>query len=31
MSQEDRPIAYFSEKLNDAQRNIMFMIRNVML
>ena len=31
MSQEGRSVAYFSEKLNDAKENILFMIRNFML
>ena len=31
MSQEGRPVAYFSEKLNDAKESILFMIRNFML
>ena len=31
LRQEGRPIAYFSEKLNDAKRIILFMINNFML
>ena len=30
LSQDDRPIAYFSEKLNDAKHNIFLMIKNCM-
>ena len=31
LSQEGRPISYFSENLNDAKKNILFMIKNFML
>ena len=30
-SQEGRPVAYFSENLNDAKKKILLMIRNFML
>ena len=31
LSQEGRPVAYFSEKLNDAKRKYFFMIKKIML
>ena len=30
LSEDDRPIAYFSEKLNDENINILLMIKNYM-
>lgn len=31
LSQDSKPIAFFSENLNDAKINIMYMIKNSML
>ena len=31
LSQEGRPVAYFSEKWNDAKESILFMIKKFMI